>query len=44
MVGEIERARIIHLGEEKAQGDPINIYKYLLSGGGKSAETNSSHW
>lgn len=38
MWGEIERARIIQPAEEKAQEDPINVYKYLLSGGGKKAE------
>ncbi|KAK4832072.1 hypothetical protein QYF61_020628 [Mycteria americana] len=30
--GEAERAQTIHPGEEKAQGDLINLYKYLKGG------------
>lgn len=42
----MEKARIVQPGEGKAQtqGDPVNVYKYLLSGGGKKAETGSSQW
>lgn len=32
MRGEAERVRSFQPGEEKAQGDVINAYKYLLGG------------
>lgn len=32
---EFERAGIAELGEEKAQGDLIKVYKYVIRGSGE---------
>ncbi|KAK4826406.1 LOW QUALITY PROTEIN: hypothetical protein QYF61_008693, partial [Mycteria americana] len=41
--GEAERAGTAQPREEKAQGDLINVYKYLM-GGVKKTEAGSSQW
>lgn len=43
MQGEAGRAGTGQFGQEKAQGDPINVHKYLIEGV-KKREPDSSPW